>query len=156
MCSDTQHPPLHCEAAIWTMMPHLLPTASNVGVLAWQKWMGILIPEGRAWASLRKTGFALLWEVGFFTPCDTTSQKKTPQVREPWYRGGDYLFSFPHFIKNSKSIHEHNFVVLKDSTQKNWRYLKKKLVFNGSKGKATQVSKDAVKGMNTIWSLHNV
>lgn len=132
-----------------------LPMTSNVGVLAWQRRMGILIPEGEPEQASDRLGLLFSGRLLFFPPCDTTSQKKPPQVREPWYRGGDYLFSFPHFIKNSKSIRERKFVVLKDSTQKNWRYKKKtknKLVFNGSKGK----SNPSVQGWRNEWTLSDL
>lgn len=133
-----------------------LPTTSNVGVLAWQRRMGILIPEGEPEQASDRLGLLFSGRLLFFPPCDTTSQKKPPQVREPWYRGGDYLFSFPHFIKNSKSIHERQFVVLKDSTQKNWRYKKKKKTgiqwFQRQKQPKCPRMKE---WMNTIWSLHN-
>ena len=128
-----------------------LPMSSNMGVLGWQRRMGTLIPEGEPEQALDRLGLLLSGRSVFFPPWDTTSQKKTPQVRKPWYCGCDYLFSFPHFIKNSKSIHEHKFVVLKDSTHKNWRYTKK-LYSMVPKAKATQVSRDV--GMNELSDLY--
>ena len=67
--------------------------------------------RGRAWASLRQPGFVLLQDAGVFSPDGVPRPRKKKKRRKPWYRGCDYLFSLPHFIINSKAIHEHKFVV---------------------------------------------